>query len=65
MIATESDSTYSLTRVTAFVPASFDRENEDDYEALEDALGPWGGQKEAIEIERLDATTIIATYERA
>lgn len=61
MIDTYSVSTTRFTWVTAHVPESFDEERE--YQALDDALGPWGGHAGAIEVERVGATTIIATYE--
>lgn len=61
---TEFVSTSRFTWVTITVPEDLDDDvSEDDYEAVNDALGPWGGRKAAIEIERLDPTTIVAMFE--
>jgi hypothetical protein len=64
-IEIESEATATMIFVEAFVPASFDAdESRDDYAALDDALGPWGGYGSAVDIERVDPNTIHARFER-
>lgn len=63
-ITTEvNHSTTLYTHVDALVPEDFDIDNEDHYEALNDAVGPYGGLSQSVEHWSDTATVYIVVFE--
>lgn len=54
------DDTTRVRRVTVDVAPWLDIER--DYDIVDDALAPYGGTSYAAEVERVNATTLVATY---